>query len=60
MNDDAVYVSYHDEEGLAYIPYWRHELLAFGDRKKIFRLRVATIGAVILLIGSNLAWYFLR
>ena len=60
--DDAVYCEHPDanDPELAYIPYWRHVLLATKDRIKLKRVTAALIVAVVLLIGSNAAWYFLR
>ena len=38
------------------IPYWKHELLMYRLERRSNRLMIATIGALILLIGSNFAW----
>lgn len=50
MRDDAIYVTYHDEEGLAYIPFWRHMLLAARDRRTIKRLTAAVIVLAVALV----------
>lgn len=38
IRDDAIYCEHPGGVELAYIPYWRHEWLAWRDRRTIRRL----------------------
>jgi len=57
MRDDAIYCEHPDGGEVAYIPYWRHELLKAKQMKQARRIIWALIA---LLIGSNAAWIFTR
>lgn len=57
LRDDAIYCEHPGGEKLAYIPYWRHEWLAWKDRRTIRRLAwawaitsAALITALVVLI----------
>ncbi len=60
MNDDAVFAEKREGDDVATIPFYQHEALMFQNERKVKRLTWALIAAVILLIVSNAAWYFLR
>lgn len=60
MYDDAVFSEKREGDDVAYIPFYIHEARISQQERKIKRLMMATISAVIMLIGSNAAWYFLR
>ena len=60
MYDDAVFAEKREGDDVAYIPFYIHEARVGQQERKVKRLTLTTIGAVILLIGSNAAWYFLR
>lgn len=60
MYDDAVFSEKREGDDVAYIPFYIHEARISQQERKIKRLTMATISAVIMLVLSNFMWFLLR